>query len=262
MAQVAPSLGVSNVPCALGACDAETCPASTVRSDYERELRVKEATIREVHHRVKNNLQTIESLLRMQMRRTDSTQVAEAFSEAVTRIDAMAVAHEMLSYAHDERVKVKPLALAVANQVKTGLVGTGSKVRIEGSGRAGTIGAQGASSFALAIAEIVHNAIEHGFSGREGGTVSLVFLRDERNLTTFVEDDGCGLPAGFSLEAGRSMGLVLMRTLVEEDLEGAVSCGPGKEGRGTRFIVTIPVEDGWNTPEDQDGQRRRLCASC
>lgn len=230
--------------CAPVACTADRCPLSASRSDFERELRVKEATIREVHHRVKNNLQTIESLLRMQMRRTDNPEVAEALTEAVARIGAMAIAHEMLSYAHDERVAVKPLALAVANQVKMGLVGASPDIRIIGRGRAGSIDAQGASSFALVVAEIVHNAIEHGLAERDEGTVWLTFLRDECGLTAFVEDNGWGLPRGFSLKDGRSMGLTLIRALVEDDLGGAITCGPGGEGRGTRFIVTVPLEEG------------------
>lgn len=226
-------------------------------ADFARELRVKEATIREVHHRVKNNLQTIESLLRMQMRRTKSPEVADAFSEAIARIGAMAIAHEMLSYAHDERVAVKPLALAVANQVKTGLAGSNPHIRIVARGRAGLVDAQGASSFALAIAEIVHNAIEHGFAGRDEGSVTLTFMRDDHELVAFIEDDGCGLPAGFSLGAGTSMGLVLMRTLVEEDLSGTITCGPGPDGRGTRFIVTVPLIDDENRAEDSAGSDER-----
>ncbi len=219
-------------------------------ADFARELRVKEATIREVHHRVKNNLQTIESLLRMQMRRTKSPEVADAFSEAIARIGAMAIAHEMLSYAHDERVAVKPLALAVANQVKTGLAGSNPRIRIVARGRAGLVDAQGASSLALAVAEIVHNAIEHGLAGRDEGSVTLTFMRDDRQLVAFIEDDGCGLPAGFSLGAGTSMGLVLMRTLVEEDLSGTITCGPRPGGQGTRFIVTVPLVDDENWAED------------
>lgn len=246
------SSALASVPCRTGACNPDSCPASAARSGYERELRVKEATIREVHHRVKNNLQTIESLLRMQMRRAGDVQVIEALSEATARIESMAVAHEMLSYAHDERVAVKSLALAVANQVKTGLVGTSSHISIKGRGRAGTLDAQNASSFALVVAEIVHNAIEHGFEGRKEGVVSLAFLRDEQTLTTCIDDDGCGLPERFSLEAGRSMGLALMRALVEEDLGGTITGGSGPGGCGTRFIVTIPVEDGWDLSGEKD----------
>ncbi|WP_158539788.1 sensor histidine kinase [Gordonibacter sp. 28C] len=244
------AVGADRAP---AACGTEWCPAFTARSNYERELRVKEATIREVHHRVKNNLQTIESLLRMQMRRTDSPQVVEAFTEAVARIGAMSVAHEMLSFAHAERVDAKSLALAVANQVKMGLVGASPCVRVVGRGRAGTIGAQGATSFALAVAEIVHNAIEHGLAERDEGTVALTFLRGGCGLTTFIEDDGWGLPSGFSLEGGRSMGLVLMRMLVEDDLGGTITCGPGADGRGTRFIVTVPLEKG-RCDEDERGE--------
>lgn len=234
-------LSVRMLPCKPGAV--VLMEDVTELRTRERELRVKEATIREVHHRVKNNLQTIESLLRMQMRRTGSMEVIEAFSEAITRIGAMSVAHEMLSYSHDESVAVLPLVRAVAEQVKGGLVGANPGICIEVRGDVGTIDAQGASSFALAIAEIVHNAIEHGFEDRASGVVSIELEREGRMLTACVEDNGCGLPEGFSLEAGTSMGLMLVRTLVEDDLSGSTECGPIPGGSGTRFVVTIPLSE-------------------
>lgn len=234
-------LAVRTLPCKPGALI--LMEDVTELRARERMLRVKEATIREVHHRVKNNLQTIESLLRMQMRRTGSLEVKEAFSEAITRIGAMSVAHEMLSYSHDESVPILPMVRAVAEQVKSGLVGVDAHIRVEVCGAVGAIDAQGASSLALAIAEIVHNAIEHGFEGRTVGTVNIDLAREGCVLTACIEDDGCGLPEGFSLEQGVSMGLVLVRTLIEDDLSGSIVCGPVDDGPGTCFLVTVPLTE-------------------
>lgn len=241
-------LAVRTLPCKPGALI--LMEDVTELRARERMLRVKEATIREVHHRVKNNLQTIESLLRMQMRRTDSLEVKEAFSEAITRIGAMSVAHEMLSYSHDESVPILPMVRAVAEQVKSGLVGVDARIRVEVRGAVGAIDAQGASSLALAIAEIVHNAIEHGFEGRTAGTVSIDLVREGSALTACVEDDGCGLPEDFSLEQGVNMGLVLVRTLIEDDLSGSIVCGPVVDGTGTRFLITVPLAE---TASDRRG---------
>lgn len=208
---------------------------------HEREMRVKEATIREVHHRVKNNLQTIESLLRIQMRRTESEEVRAAFTEAVTRIGAMAVVHDMLSYADDEMLDIATLAEATCEQIRYGLVGSAPGIQVCIEGIAGRLDARGATSLSLALAEAVHNAIEHGLAGRDQGEVSVRFTRDADMLTVVVEDDGCGLPEGFSIEATGSMGLLLMRTMVEDDLLGVLTFGRASSGQGALFRMEIPV---------------------
>jgi two-component system, sensor histidine kinase PdtaS len=207
----------------------------------ERVLRVKDATIREVHHRVKNNLQTIESLLRMQMRRTRSEEVRLAFAEAVSRIGAMAVAHDMLSYAADERIDVVPMAATIAEQVRSGLMGSTSSVALIVEGEAGSFDAHAATSLALAIAELVHNAIEHGLAGCTRGRVALRFHRSSTQLRVVVEDDGCGLPEGFSPQACGSMGIALARTMVEDDLTGTLDVVASSFGRGAAFDLQIPL---------------------
>lgn len=219
------------------------CPLSDSPCGFERELRVKEATIREVYHRVKNNLQAVESLLRMQKRRSDSPEVVRAFSEAIVRIRAMAVAHEMLSCSHDERVEIRPMVVKVADQVKMGLVGASPQIKVNVHGQAGFAGAQQASNLALVVAEIVHNAIEHGLEQRDEGRVDVYLARGESSLMVRIEDDGWGLPYGFSLQNSSSMGLTLVRTLVEDGLLGTVRCGAGANGQGTRFVLIVPLEE-------------------
>jgi two-component system, sensor histidine kinase PdtaS len=207
----------------------------------ERDLRVKEATIREVHHRVKNNLQTIESLLRMQMRRTNSDEVRLACAEAVSRIGAMAVAHDMLSYSSDERIDVVPMTRTIAEQVRAGLVGDRSSLVLTVEGEAGCFDARGAMSLALAIAELVHNAIEHGLKGCAEGTVAIRYSCDKQELRVVVEDDGCGLPPDFSFEGRSSMGIMLVRTMVEDDLAGALRVVSSSFGKGSAFALEIPL---------------------
>lgn len=209
--------------------------------DFERELRVKEVTIREVHHRVKNNLQTIESLLRMQMRRTANEEAQSAFSEAIARISAMAVAHNMLAYSRDETVEAVPLARAISEQVMRGVVGDDPSFAITVEGEAGSLGLRAVNSFALAVAEIVHNAFEHGFENRTHGRVDISVSQREDTLSVSIEDDGNGLPDGFSLDAGKSMGLMLMRTLVEDDLSGGISYGASARSGGAAFLIRIPL---------------------
>ena len=137
----------------------------------DAELKVKEATIREVHHRVKNNLQTISSLLRIQARRSDSPETQRALAEAVERVGSMAVVHEMLSTSTDETVDFGEAARTVVDMVRQGLAGPQRRRRRSWSrGRSASVPASVATSLALVTAELVHNAIEHGSASAPGAS--------------------------------------------------------------------------------------------
>lgn len=205
----------------------------------DQELKVKEATIREVHHRVKNNLQTIASLLRIQERRTSSPEAERALAEAVERVSSMAVVHEMLAASNEERVDFAQAARTVVDMVRRGLAGTEPGVAVDVRGSTGEIPASMATSLALVVAELVHNAIEHGLAGRPGTvTVGMRRLPGEMHLS--VRDDGAGLPSGFDVEGSAHLGLAIVRTVVEDDLRGTLSFG---RGRGTSVVLRIPLDD-------------------
>ncbi len=139
----------------------------------EQEIKVKDATIREVHHRVKNNLQTIASLLRIQARRSDSPEVRRALAEATERVGAMAVVHDLLAGSDEERVDFSQVATTVVDLVRRGLVGEGHEVAVKVEGQTGEVDARTATSLALALAELVHNALEHGIGDRQDGRVDV-----------------------------------------------------------------------------------------
>lgn len=204
------------------------------------ELKVKEATIREVHHRVKNNLQTISSLLRIQARRSTSDETRRSLEEAVERVSSMAVVHEMLSASTDETVDFGVAARTVVDMVRQGLSGRSGEVTVGVEGTLGEVPASTATSLALVTAELVHNAIEHGLGERGAGhvTVSLRRFDDELHLT--VRDDGRGLPEGFDLAACAQLGLAIVRTIVEDDLRGTLAF---RSGRGTTVAITVPIEE-------------------
>ncbi|MDH4139658.1 MAG: sensor histidine kinase, partial [Coriobacteriia bacterium] len=132
----------------------------------QQELKVKEATIREVHHRVKNNLQTIASLLRIQARRAETDEAQRALAEAMERVSSMAVVHEMLAGSTEERIDFTSAAETVVEMVRHALAGETKNVTVKVEGSAGLVPAQIATSLALVLAELVHNAIEHGLAGR------------------------------------------------------------------------------------------------
>ena len=206
----------------------------------EAEIKVKEATIREVHHRVKNNLQTIASLLRIQARRSGSPEASRALREAVERVSSMAVVHEMLAGSSEERVDFADAAKIVVDMVRRGLSGTSEDVTVSVEGSSGEVSAATATSMALVTAELVHNAIEHGLEGRGGRVVvSMRRLPDEMHLV--VRDDGRGLPEGFDISSASNLGLAIVRTVVEDDLRGTLNFGGG---RGTTVTIRVPMPDG------------------
>lgn len=209
---------------------------------HEQELKVKEATIREVHHRVKNNLQTISSLLRIQARRSGSDEVSRALSEAGERIGSMAVVHEMLAGSTEERVDFADAAATVVDMVRQSVAGPDGNVSVSVEGSMGEVPASVATSLALVAAELVHNAIEHGLADSADGHVSVSMRRLPDELQLVVRDDGRGLPPGFDVTASANLGLAIVRTIVEDDLRGTLAFSSAR-GRGTTVTIRVPATD-------------------
>ncbi|TDT33667.1 sensor histidine kinase [Naumannella halotolerans] len=204
----------------------------------ERELVTKDATIREIHHRVKNNLQTVAALLRMQGRRIQSADAEAALGEAMSRVGAIAVVHEILSQTYDEAVEFDDVADRVLRMVADVSRASQSRVRVSRQGSFGRIPAQVATPLALVVTELCQNAIEHGL-GDAAGTVLVKSQRDRRRLTVQVCDDGRGLPPNVD-PTGNSLGLSIVRTLVS-DLGGSFTLGPNPQGRGTMAMIEVPI---------------------
>jgi len=204
----------------------------------DRELVTKDATIREIHHRVKNNLQTVAALLRLQARRMDSASGREALEEAVRRIGSIAIVHETLSQAFDDLVDFDDVADRLRLMVaEVGAHGAGVTSRRTGS--FGTLPAEVATPLAMVLTEALQNAVEHGF-GEEGGTIVVSARRLAGRLEVGVEDDGHGLPVDFDLDSSASLGLSIVRTLVESELDGRLEVGV-RAGGGTRVLLDVPV---------------------
>ena len=165
----------SSAACGLArCCCAATSPNCAGR---ERELITKDATIREIHHRVKNNLQTVAALLRLQSRRVQAPEAKEALAEAMRRVSTIALVHETLSGTLDELVNFDDLA-ARSMRMAADVASPGVQVQIVREGDFGLVPAQYASSLALVITELVTNAVEHGFDGKERGTITVTAQRD------------------------------------------------------------------------------------
>ena len=182
----------------------------------ERELITKDATIREIHHRVKNNLQTVAALLRLQSRRVEAPEAKEALAEAMRRVSTIAMVHETLSGTLDELVHFDDL-VARSARMAADVAAQNVQVKLVRWGDFGMIPAQYASSLALIITELVTNAVEHGFEGREHGTITISAEREGSILRASIADDGKGLTA-----EPTGLGSQIVRTLVTNELHGSI----------------------------------------
>jgi two-component sensor histidine kinase len=210
----------------------------------ERELMTKDATIREIHHRVKNNLQTVAALLRLQARRLTAPEARAALEEAVRRVGSIAIVHETLSHTPEEIVDFDDITervAAMAGEVSA----PEARVTPVISGRFGLLPAVVATPLALVLTELMQNALQHGLAPSPGaqpcGILQVNVTRTATRLTMTVEDNGVGLPAGFSLDATASLGLQIVRTLVEAELGGSLAISP-RPGGGTVVLVDLPLE--------------------
>jgi two-component system, sensor histidine kinase PdtaS len=186
----------------------------------------KDATIREVHHRVKNNLQTISALLRLQGRRLASPEAKEAIEESVRRIRSMALVHETLSQGVSSAVPFNEVIKPLVRIVEEGLQGADRPVRFQIEGLAGELPAEIATPLAIVLVELLQNAVEHGYPQQTGnyrGTVTVRFGRIDDQLRVTISDDGVGFPPGFSLSTSKSLGLTIVRTLITSELAGVIS---------------------------------------
>jgi len=204
----------------------------------DRELVTKDATIREIHHRVKNNLQTVAALLRLQARRIDVPEGRAALEDAVRRVGSIALVHETLSQAFDEFVDFDDVVDRLRGMV-VDVSSSGAQVRSTRIGSFGTLTANTATPLAMVLTEVLQNAVEHGFAGGTGA-VTMTAHRLVGRLRVTVEDDGQGLPAGFDLDDSPSLGLSIVRTLVESELDGQLEMGPASGG-GTRVTLDVPA---------------------
>lgn len=202
----------------------------------EQELITKDATIREIHHRVKNNLQTVGSLLRIQARRTHSDEVREALTRAMRRVESIAVVHDTLSSGLSQTVDFDEVFDRVLKLVAEVAAAPNTRARTTLEGRFGMLPSEYATPLALALTEVVTNAVEHGLAGQEG-VVRIEATRTSELLRVTVADTGHGLPDG---RIGQGLGTQIVRTLIQGELGGTIEWS-GKEGDGTQVTIEIPM---------------------
>jgi len=221
----------------------------------DRLLLTKDATIREIHHRVKNNLQTISSLLRLQGRRLTSPEAKEAVAESVRRIRTIALVHETLSREPGEDISFIEIVRPLMRLVEEGLQSADRPVTFQAKGDGGRLPATIATPLSVVILELLQNAVDHGFpEGSAGGAVMVVLSHDEDELQIQVVNNGIALSPDFDFAKATGLGLSIVRTLVTTELAGTiemrqatqadgVSSGVAmtKDGQGTVVELRLPV---------------------
>jgi two-component sensor histidine kinase len=206
----------------------------------DRQIMSKDATIREIHHRVKNNLQTVAALLRLQARRVAIPEAKVALEESMRRVSSIALVHETLSVSVDEAVDFDEVVDRLLGMLAD-VAGAAGRITLRREGTFGVLPAEVATALVLVITELVQNALEHGFPNGASGSVVVAASRSRGQLVIAVEDDGTGLPENFGQAASEQLGLQIVRTLVSAELDGTVDYSGRAAGPGTSATVRMPL---------------------
>jgi two-component sensor histidine kinase len=208
----------------------------------DRLLLSKDATIREIHHRVKNNLQTIASLLRLQGRRLQSPEGRIALAESERRIRSIAIVHETLSREAGDVVSLNEIVRPLARLVEDTASSPEHTIRFKVEGDAGELPGEVATPLAVVLNELMQNAVDHAFPAGSDGAEALVEVmlgRADGYVEIEVRDNGTGLPDQFTLEGSRGLGLSIVQALVTSELQGSIEM---HDDHGTSVRVRVPVE--------------------
>ncbi len=207
----------------------------------DRLLLSKDATIREIHHRVKNNLQTISSLLRLQARRLTNPEAKAAVQESVRRIRTIALVHESLSREPGEDIAFIEIVRPLLRLAEEGLQSPDRPIDFSVAGDGGRIPAHTATPLSVVLTELLQNAVDHGFpEGSGGGSVRVSLIQRDGQLRVRVTDNGRGVDPTFELENAKGLGLSIVRTLVTTELNGTITIEPAT----SQDLLDARIDDG------------------
>ena len=188
---------------------------------------VKSAIIQEMHHRVKNNLQQIASLLRLQMHYAGERTVEQVLSESLNRILAIASVHELLSREDLDIISVKKVAESIIVATAQSVISPSKHIRMSIEGPDILLPSSQATSVALILNELTQNAVEHGFGdGHDTGQILVTLSEDSTVIRLTVRNDGHLVKHGFDIRKTDSLGLQIVDSLVRGDLQGRFTLTP------------------------------------
>ena len=209
----------------------------TRESKQQQELLVKNSIIKEVHHRVKNNLQTVAGLLRMEARRSSLPEVKQALQEGINRIESMALVHDIVSHYDEDYIGIRSIYDELCRLLRMSMVRQDQEVTFTYSGEDILISSHMASYVSLIINELITNSLEHGLDGRNG-QIHLTVTDINGSIELIFWDNGKGLPSNFSFTSNKRLGLTIINNLVAHELKGSLSI----ENTGTGVLVTIHMK--------------------
>jgi two-component sensor histidine kinase len=204
-------------------------------------LVISTAVVREMHHRVKNNLQTVAMLLRLQMGAADDENAKAVLADAMSRILSIAAVHETLSEQGLRLVDLRRVLERIARSAVE-LV-PGKQIAVEVEGDAVSLPSRPATSLALVVNEVVQNALKHAFRGRDHGRVVITLKTDGADLLVLVTDDGVGAEEPAERPARKGLGLDIIKTLVHE-LKGSFEVRFSGQGSQALLRLPTPLADG------------------
>jgi signal transduction protein with GAF and PtsI domain len=216
----------------------QTLANQTALAIENARLVVNTAVVREMHHRVKNNLQTIAMLLRLQLGQP-GLDADEVLRDSINRILSIAAVHEALSERGFRMVDVKQVLEQVAQTMMDNQFHLQKAVRVVVVGEEIALPSREATALTVAVNELVQNALKHAFAGREGGKVTITLQRRAPGFEVAVEDDGIGLTAEEATPGG--LGLQIIEALVSQDLGGELTIEQAEQG--TRALIVVENVD-------------------
>jgi two-component sensor histidine kinase len=214
---------------------------TTSQKQLQSSLKEKETLLQEIHHRVKNNMQVISSLLFLQANDINNEQIKAALQESQSRIYTMSVAHELLYRSNNlSEITVKTYLTKVTASLLQMYKVPSEKISLRIEADDTLLSIQKASTLGLIINELVSNSLKHAFPGDSTGEIDLDFKKTGANsVQVVVKDNGIGLPSGFDWRKSKSLGLQLVQTLTENQLDGSIDLA---NGSGATFLIRFDLD--------------------
>ncbi|MFC6454549.1 sensor histidine kinase [Paenibacillus vulneris] len=207
--------------------------------EKDKQLMMKSAVIKEIHHRVKNNLQTVSSLLRLQMRRTKLDEVKTVYRDSINRISSIAIIHEMLAFDGLDTIRFIDVVDRIAKNIVSSTAKPDQSIRVHLCGDELTLPSDMATTLALVVNELIQNCVVHAFADRESGEIDIALRRSGQIVTVRVADNGVGIRSEKQTDPKGHLGLKITETLVNENLGGMLSIT--SDGSGTEVQLTFSL---------------------
>lgn len=211
----------------------------TGEKNIEKELISKSVVIREIHHRVKNNLQTIASLLKLQSRRIEDLHAKRAFDESINRVISIAVTHEILAQNGVDDVDIQTILKRITDNAIS-LLGEHSTIGVDITGDTFNICSDVATSIALVVNELVQNSLQYAFIGRTYGKIEIKIVKGIQYSSILVMDDG----VGYNIENTRegSLGMIIVKSIIKDKLKGCFSIDTNDKGTKFSFDFKMKID--------------------